>query len=94
MFRRYRKADISIAVATPAGLITPIVRDAGSKGLASIAAETKLLAQKAREGKLMSHDYQVRFYRLWLLIAVNQIFRVELSQSQISACTTSRNSPP
>lgn len=57
---RYKKADISIAVATPSGLITPIVKDAGSKGLASISAETKALARKAREGKLAPQEYQVR----------------------------------
>jgi len=56
---RYKKADISVAVATPSGLITPIVKDAGSKGLASISAETKALAKKARDGKLQPSEYQV-----------------------------------
>jgi pyruvate dehydrogenase E2 component (dihydrolipoamide acetyltransferase) len=55
---RYNKADISIAVATPTGLITPIIKDVGSKGLATISAETKALAKKAREGKLSPHEYQ------------------------------------
>lgn len=58
---RYNKADISVAVATPTGLITPIIKDAGSKGLASISAETKALAKKARDGKLAPADYQVRY---------------------------------
>ncbi len=57
---RYNKADISVAVATPNGLITPIVKDAGAKGLASISGETKALAKKARDGKLQPHEYQVR----------------------------------
>lgn len=56
---RYKKADISIAVATPTGLITPIVKDAGSKGLATISAEAKALAKKARDGKLSPQEYQV-----------------------------------
>lgn len=56
---RYKKADISMAVATPNGLITPIIKDVGSKGLASIAAESKALAKKARDGKLAPHEYQV-----------------------------------
>lgn len=56
---RYKKADISVAVATPTGLITPIVKDVGSKGLATISAETKALAKKARDGKLSPHEYQV-----------------------------------
>jgi pyruvate dehydrogenase E2 component (dihydrolipoamide acetyltransferase) len=46
-------------VATPTGLITPIVKDAGSKGLATISAEAKALAKKARDGKLSPHEYQV-----------------------------------
>ncbi|KAH9175317.1 dihydrolipoamide acetyltransferase [Lactarius sanguifluus] len=57
VIRQY-KADISIAVATPTGLITPIVKDAGSKGLATISAEAKALAKKARDGKLSPHEYQ------------------------------------
>ncbi|KAJ3719804.1 dihydrolipoamide acetyltransferase [Lentinula raphanica] len=58
VIRTYKKADISVAVATPSGLITPIVKDAGSKGLATISAETKALAKKARDGKLAPSEYQ------------------------------------
>ncbi|KAI0271329.1 pyruvate dehydrogenase [Gloeopeniophorella convolvens] len=58
VIRQYKKADISVAVATPTGLITPIVKDAGSKGLATISAEAKELAKKARDGKLAPHEYQ------------------------------------
>ncbi|KAF8973915.1 pyruvate dehydrogenase [Flammula alnicola] len=58
VIRTYKKADISVAVATPTGLITPIVRDVGSKGLATISAETKALAKKARDGKLQPSEYQ------------------------------------
>lgn len=58
VIRTYKKADISVAVATPTGLITPIVKDAGGKGLASISAETKALAKKARDGKLSPSEYQ------------------------------------
>ncbi|KAG6820374.1 hypothetical protein H0H93_001345 [Arthromyces matolae] len=58
VIRTYKKADISVAVATPTGLITPIVKDAGSKGLATISAETKALAKKARDGKLQPTEYQ------------------------------------
>lgn len=56
--RSYKKADISIAVATPTGLITPIVKDVGGTGLASISAQTKALAAKARDGKLKPEEYQ------------------------------------
>lgn len=58
---RYNKADISVAVATPTGLITPIIKNAGTKGLATISAETKALAKKARDGKLQPSEYQVTF---------------------------------
>ncbi|MBC07475.1 pyruvate dehydrogenase complex dihydrolipoamide acetyltransferase [Thalassospira sp.] len=53
-----KKQDISVAVAIEGGLITPVVRDAGSKGLAEISTEMKTLAGKARDGKLMPEDYQ------------------------------------
>ncbi|KAI0080240.1 pyruvate dehydrogenase [Panus rudis PR-1116 ss-1] len=56
--RQYKKADISVAVATPNGLITPIIKDVGSKGLATISAESKALAKKARDGKLQPQEYQ------------------------------------
>ena len=56
--RKYSRADISVAVAAPSGLITPIIVDAATKGVAQISKEMKALADKAREGKLMPHEYQ------------------------------------
>ena len=56
--RLYHRADISVAVAVPDGLITPVIRDAGAKGLATISAEMKDLAGRAREGKLAPEEYQ------------------------------------
>jgi pyruvate dehydrogenase E2 component (dihydrolipoamide acetyltransferase) len=50
--------DISIAVSTDAGLITPIVRQANTKGLASISTEISQLAATARNGQLQAHQYQ------------------------------------
>jgi pyruvate dehydrogenase E2 component (dihydrolipoamide acetyltransferase) len=58
VIRQYKKADISVAVATPNGLITPIIKDVGSKGLATISSEAKALVKKARDGKLSPHEYQ------------------------------------
>jgi len=55
--RRYQRADISVAVAVPGGLITPVIRDAASKSLSAIAAEMKDLAARAREGKLQPDEY-------------------------------------
>jgi pyruvate dehydrogenase E2 component (dihydrolipoamide acetyltransferase) len=56
--RRFSRADISVAVAAPSGLITPIIVDAGAKSVSTIASEMKDLAGKAREGKLQPHEYQ------------------------------------
>ncbi|KAK1925274.1 CND02450-like protein [Papiliotrema laurentii] len=58
VIRQYKQADICVAVATPTGLITPIIKNVGSKGLASISAETKALASRARDGKLKPEEYQ------------------------------------
>jgi pyruvate dehydrogenase E2 component (dihydrolipoamide acetyltransferase) len=54
----YDHADISVAVATPTGLITPIVKAAEIKGLETISAEMKDLAGRAREGKLKPEEFQ------------------------------------
>ena len=50
--------DISVAVAIPGGLITPIIRNADQKGLAAISSDMKSLAGKAREGKLKPEEFQ------------------------------------
>jgi pyruvate dehydrogenase E2 component (dihydrolipoamide acetyltransferase) len=55
---QYSREDISVAVAAPSGLITPIIRDAGRKGLAQISTEMKELAGKAKDGKLQPHEFQ------------------------------------
>ncbi|KAI6044832.1 2-oxoacid dehydrogenases acyltransferase-domain-containing protein [Pisolithus marmoratus] len=58
VIRRYNTADISMAVATPTGLITPIVKDVGSKGIATISVEAEALAKKARDGRLTPQECQ------------------------------------
>ena len=55
---QYLQSDISIAVATPTGLITPIIKSAETKGLREISDEMKELAGRAREGKLKPHEFQ------------------------------------
>jgi len=55
---KYSRADISVAVSTPTGLITPIVADAASKALSAISVEMKALADKAKAGKLQPHEFQ------------------------------------
>jgi len=55
---QYGAVDISVAVATDRGLITPIVRNADMKGLGQIAAEMKDLATRAKAGKLKLEEFQ------------------------------------
>src|ERR671915_2023541 len=54
----HEKVDMAMAVALDQGLITPVIRDAGSKGLATISREAKDLATRAREGGLKPEEYQ------------------------------------
>jgi len=49
--------DIAIAVATPGGLITPIVTGADGKSLTAIGGDIRELAGRAREGKLKPHEF-------------------------------------
>ena len=55
--RRFKYADISVAVAIDGGLITPIVHKADTLGLLDIARRTKDIAKRAREGKLDPNEY-------------------------------------
>lgn len=56
--RQYHRADISVAVSIPGGLITPIVANAGAKSLSAIASEMNDLAARAKAGKLQPAEYQ------------------------------------
>ncbi|XP_026536737.1 dihydrolipoyllysine-residue acetyltransferase component of pyruvate dehydrogenase complex, mitochondrial [Notechis scutatus] len=58
VIRQNHVVDVSVAVSTPAGLITPIVFNAHTKGLASINQDVVTLASKAREGKLRPQEFQ------------------------------------
>ncbi|MFM2257446.1 MAG: hypothetical protein RIQ28_1293 [Pseudomonadota bacterium] len=55
---QYSRADISVAVSIPTGLITPIIVDAANKSLSTISTEISALAAKAKDGKLQPHEYQ------------------------------------
>jgi len=55
---RYERADISVAVSIPGGLITPIVQDASGRSLSSIALAMKDLGARAKAGKLNADEYQ------------------------------------
>jgi pyruvate dehydrogenase E2 component (dihydrolipoamide acetyltransferase) len=54
----YSDVDISVAVATPNGLITPIIKQADTKSLRRISVEMRDLAARARDGKLKPQEYQ------------------------------------
>jgi pyruvate dehydrogenase E2 component (dihydrolipoamide acetyltransferase) len=54
----YDDVDVSVAVAIPDGLITPIIRRADQKGLATISNEMKDLGLRARSGKLKPEEFQ------------------------------------
>jgi pyruvate dehydrogenase E2 component (dihydrolipoamide acetyltransferase) len=56
--RRFTRVDVGIAVALRDGLITPVLRDVGGKGLLQIARETHDLIARAREKKLAPEEYQ------------------------------------
>lgn len=51
-------ADVAVAVAIENGLLTPVIRDAHSKGLTEISVEMADLAERARDRKLQPHEYQ------------------------------------
>ena len=54
---KFGRADISVAVAIPGGLITPVITDAANKRLSVIATEMKDLAARAKDGKLKPEEY-------------------------------------
>jgi len=55
---QYNNVDISVAVATPGGLITPIVKNADQKSVIAISSEMKDLAARARDNKLKPEEFQ------------------------------------
>jgi pyruvate dehydrogenase E2 component (dihydrolipoamide acetyltransferase) len=58
IIRKHSTVDVSVAVATPTGLITPVVRNAHALGLQSISTTVKDLGKRARDGKLKPDEYQ------------------------------------
>ncbi len=55
---RFERVDVSVAVATEGGLITPIIKNADQKGLAAISEEMRDLATRARQNKLKPEEFQ------------------------------------
>lgn len=60
--RKFKYVDLAMAVATDKGLITPIIFRAETKGLLEIAKNSKELAKKARESKLLPQEFQVNSF--------------------------------
>lgn len=58
VIRQFKNVDVSVAVATPTGLITPIVKNAESKGLVQISGEVKELVKRAKINKLTPEEFQ------------------------------------
>ncbi len=61
--RQYNTVDISVAVQTPSGLLTPIVKDAHIKGLSAISSDVKTLAQKVSYTLQRAHMLQTCDHR-------------------------------
>ncbi|KAF2010368.1 dihydrolipoamide acetyltransferase component of pyruvate dehydrogenase [Aaosphaeria arxii CBS 175.79] len=58
IIRQHNVVDVSVAVATPVGLMTPIVKNVNGLGLSSISSTIKDLGKRARDGKLKPEEYQ------------------------------------
>lgn len=57
VLRQHQRIDLGMAVGLDDGLITPVIRDCGSKSLRQIATETKQLAERARKRQLAPEEY-------------------------------------
>jgi hypothetical protein len=78
--RQFHNVDVNVAVASPAGLMVPFLRDADKKGLLAISEEVKSLAAKVRRGRLSC------YYQLTTLL-VPVCLRYNLSRMQL-ACAS------
>lgn len=58
VIRVYKNVDVSVAVTSDRGLITPILKNADIKSLAIISNEMKDLIKRAKDGKLKHDEYQ------------------------------------
>lgn len=58
VIRQHNVVDVSVAVATPIGLMTPIVKNVNGLGLETISSTVKDFAKRARDGKLKPEEYQ------------------------------------
>ena len=82
-YRILPNVDISVAVATPNGLITPIVTNAIGKTLPEISSSVRDLALRARDGKLQLNEFQV------IIKFLNEDKAIALSSGEILCATYS-----
>ena len=78
-YRILPNVDISVAVATPNGLITPIVTNAIGKTLPEISSSVRDLALRARDGKLQLNEFQV----ILNFALLNEVKAIALSSGEI-----------
>ena len=68
--RQYNTFDVNVMVGVGDGLVAPLVRDVGGRGLQAISSEVKALASKAQTGELEAHQVQSTAYRYTDFIAL------------------------
>ena len=92
-FVRYKHINVGIAVDTPTGLVVPVIRDANTKGVRSIAREGKALIAKARNNKLAPNDLEGGTFsvsNLGMMDASNFIAVINPPQAAILAIAATR----
>jgi pyruvate/2-oxoglutarate dehydrogenase complex dihydrolipoamide acyltransferase (E2) component len=72
VYRDY--VDLSVAVATPKGLVTPVVRNAESMGFVTIEKEIAALGKKARDGKLTMEDMAGGTFTMCVLLSLSILY--------------------
>ena len=92
-FVRYKHINVGMAVDAPTGLVVPVIRDANSKGVRSIAREAKALVAKARANKLAPADLEGGTFsvsNLGMMDASNFIAVINPPQAAILAVAATR----
>ncbi len=92
-FVRYKHINVGMAVDAPSGLVVPVIRDANTKGVRSIARESKALVAKARNNKLTPADLEGGTFsvsNLGMMDASNFIAVINPPQAAILAIAATR----
>ena len=92
-FIRYKRIHVGMAVDAPTGLVVPVIHDANTKGVRSIARESKALIAKARNNKLTPADLEGGTFsvsNLGMMDASNFIAVINPPQAAILAIAATR----